>query len=131
MRSNTHHYTREQLLNMAKWAHRGDKCLQVLPPVTAIIMIIHDLFLCLGIRWQWTEAIVIAAAIAMMCIFSYALGYCPLHRCFILYNWLMLICIHFERTVGFDNLLQPMHYIMLILGILLLFKLANKHFKMK
>lgn len=118
--------TTAQLRKMLIAGHIAERCMEYIPPLTTAIMLFHDILLCLGIRLPFAEAIVIALAVLLMILFSYALGFCTLHRAFILYNWLMLFCIHFERNIGFDNLLQPMHYIMLAIGIYLLAKLAHR-----
>ena len=126
------HFTIQEIERMKHWGVHAERVMEFLPPLFATAMIIHDIALCMGYRWAWTETIVIAGAVILMLLFSYALGFCRLHRCFILYNWMMLFCIHFERTVGFQSWLQPMHYIMLAIGIILLIQLyVNKHNKMK
>lgn len=124
-------YTPEEIAHMRQWGVRAERATELIPPICAGIMIIHDLALCLGYRWQWTETIVILLAVVLMVLFSFALGFCNLHRCFIIYNWMMLFCIHYERTVGFADFLQPMHYIMLGIGICLLIQLHINKIKKK
>lgn len=120
------HYTPAELARMRRWGSRADRVMEFLPPVCTAVMVAHDVALCFGYRWPWTEAIVIMAAVVLMLLFSFALGFCRLHRAFILYNWLMLFCIHFERVVGFRSLLHPMHYLMAATGLTLLALLYRK-----
>lgn len=118
--------TTAQLRRMVIVGHIAERCMEYIPPLITTVMVLHDLLLCLGYRWAWTETVVILAAVVLMLLFSYALGFCALHRAFILYNWMMLFCIHFERTIGFNKWLQPMHYIMLFIGACLLVKISHR-----
>lgn len=52
-------------------------------------------------------------------IISKNLGFCKLHRCFVVYSYAVTTCIVYEGAIGFGALLTPMRYIMLIIGILL------------
>lgn len=124
-------YTVDQLRHMVKISEWAERAIEIIPPIATAVMVIHDLLLCFDIRLPHAEAIVIAFAVILMLLFSYSLGFCTLHRSFILYNWAMLICIHWQRFYGFGSYVHALHWLMLALGIFLIIKLIQRKCKEK
>lgn len=61
---------------------------------------------------------------------SKSLGFCKLHRCFIGYTYCVTNCMARQANIGFGEMLVPMRFIMLIIGIALfvwLFVYMRKH----
>lgn len=116
-------YNRHELHTLAIWARRTKVACELIPPTAAIIMLVHCILLYFDIRLPYAEIIALFLAAIMMFILSRALGFCRLHRIFIIYNFTMLACIHFQREVGFRDFLHPAHAIMIAIGIFLIIKL--------
>ena len=101
----------------------------VIPPVGSLVMLVHCIFLTLGIRIPLTEWIFDCSVFGFVAwiIVSLAYGFCWVHRAFITYGMLISFCIDFQRTIGFGCMLQPLHLAASIIGILLFaFFIKNK-----
>lgn len=131
MRKRNKTYTRHELHNLATWARRTERACELIPPTAATIMLVHCILLYFDIRLPYAEIIALFLAAVMMFLLSRALGFCRLHRIFIIYNFAMLSCIHFQREVGFRDWLHPAHAIMIAIGIILLIKLLINKCKQK
>lgn len=62
---------------------------------------------------------------------SRALGFCLLHRLFIIYSHLIVGCVIFEKYTGFGILLTPTRILAIIMGfvlvVMIIFKEIKKH----
>ena len=95
----------------------------IIPMVGATVMFLHCCLLSLGYRSRLTEWIYDCSLFGFVAwiIFSLAYGFCWVHRAFITYGVAVSFCIDFQRTVGFGQLLQPIHLLMVGIGAFLLF----------
>lgn len=59
-------------------------------------------------------------------IVSLAYGFCWVHRAFATYGVLISFCIDFQRSFGFGGLSEPLHLLMVALGLLLFFIFFKK-----
>lgn len=123
MRRKNKTYTRHELHNLATWARRTKVACELIPPTAATIMLIHCILLYFDIRLPYAEMLALLLAAILMFILSRALGFCRLHRIFILYDFALLACIQYQREIGFDDWLHPAHAIMIAIGIFLIVKL--------
>lgn len=123
MKTKNKTYTRDELHNLAIWARRTERACELIPPLACFIMVANCILLIFDIRLPFAELICILLAVFLMLLLSRALGFCRLHRIFILYNCAMLGCIHYHREVGFQAMLHPAHILMIAIGILLLVQL--------
>ena len=125
MRRKTNHqtYTRNELHTLEAWARRTKVACELIPPTAATIMLIHCVLLYFDIRLPYAEMLALLLAAILMLILSRALGFCLLHRIFILYDFALLACIQFQREVGFRDWLHHAHAIMIIIGVFLIIKL--------
>ena len=124
-------YTRDELHNLALWARRTERACELIPPIACAIMLVHCILLLFDIRLPYAELTSILLAVTLMLLLSRALGFCRLHRVFILYNCVMIGCIYYHREVGFQDMLHPAHILMLIIGALLLINLFIHKCKQK
>lgn len=93
----------------------------IIPPIGAMVMLVHCTLLVFGFRCSLTEWIFDCSlfGFAAWIIVSLAYGFCWVHRAFITYGVMISFCIDFQRTVGFGSLREPMHLLMVALGVML------------
>lgn len=77
----------------------------VIPPVGALIMLVHCTLLSFGYRAKLTEWIFDCSFFGFIAwiITSLAYGFCWVHRAFITYGVLISFCIDFQRSFGFGG----------------------------
>ena len=100
----------------------------IIPPIGSMVMLLHCFILTLGINIKLTEWIFdcsLFGFVAWIAV-SLAYGFCWVHRAFITYGVMISFCIDFQRTVGFGILRQPLHVIMVALGVFLFFVFFKK-----
>ena len=107
--------------------------LKFLPVICAFVMLFH-VSLLISKRLdenrvieatEWTISLPAAPALTAI-ILSKQLGFCSLHRHFIIYTSIVSYCIKFQNSIGFGNFLTPMRWVMLIVGIIL-FTILIRH----
>lgn len=100
----------------------------IIPPVGALVMLVHCTLLSFGIRAKLTEWIFDCSFFGFIAwiIISLAYGFCWVHRAFITYGVLISFCIDFQRSFGFGVLSRPLHLLMVALGLLLFFVFFKK-----
>ena len=93
----------------------------VVPPVGALVMLLHCCVLLSGGKLWMTEWIFDCSLLGALAWFSLslAMGFCWVHRAFITYGVLISFCIDFQRCFGFGALLTPLRISMVVLGVLL------------
>lgn len=91
----------------------------VVPTVGAFLMVGHCFTLLLGLKWHFASGMVKYAALwfVLLIVLSYAYQFCWVHRAFCVYNWIVSLCIDYQRNFGFGVFLTPMRVIMLLGGI--------------
>lgn len=100
----------------------------IIPPIGALVMLVHCALLSIGLNIKMTEWIFdcsLFGFVAWIAV-SLAYGFCWVHRAFITYGTMISFCIDFQRTVGFGFLREPMHIIMVALGVVLFFVFVKK-----
>lgn len=100
----------------------------IIPPVGAMVMLLHCALLSVGIKAKLTEWIFdcsLFGFVAWIAV-SLAYGFCWVHRAFITYGVMISFCIDFQRTVGFGYMRQPLHLAMVALGVFLFFVFFKK-----
>nr|WP_294873551.1 hypothetical protein [Prevotella sp.] len=100
----------------------------IIPTVGALIMLVHCTLLSFGILVKLTEWIFDCSIFGFIAwiIVSLAYGFCWVHRAFATYGVLISFCIDFQRSFGFGVLRQPLHLLMVALGLLLFFVFIKK-----
>lgn len=75
----------------------------IIPPVGALVMLVHCTLLSFGIRAKLTEWIFDCSLFGFIAwiIVSLAYGFCWVHRAFATYGVLISFCIDFQRSFGF------------------------------
>lgn len=91
----------------------------VVPPIGALIMLLHCCVLLSGGKLWMTEWVFYCSLLGALAWFSlsFAMGFCWVHRAFISYGMLISACIDFQRCFGFGVLLTPMRTLMVCLGV--------------
>lgn len=109
--------------------------LKYLPFIGALIMLCHVFSLVTNnydkdiVVADWTFSLPAAPA-ATALVLSKQLGFCNIHRHFIIYTSAVSYCIKFQDDIGFGLMLTSMRWIALIIGIILfiwLFIYTRKH----
>lgn len=74
----------------------------IIPPVGALVMLVHCTLLSFGIRAKLTEWIFDCSLFGFIAwiIVSLAYGFCWVHRAFATYGVLISFCIDFQRSFG-------------------------------
>ena len=100
----------------------------IIPPVGALVMLIHCTLPSFGIRAKLTEWVFDCSLFGFIAwiIVSLAYGFCWVHRAFATYGVLISFCIDFQRSFGFGVLRQPLQLLMVALGLLLFFVFIKK-----
>ena len=100
----------------------------IIPPVGALVMLIHCSLLYMGYREKLAEWIFDCSLFGFIAwiIVSLAYGFCWVHRAFATYGVLISFCIGFQRSFGFGVLRQPMYLMMVVLGLMLFFVFIKK-----
>ena len=100
----------------------------IIPTVGALIMLVHCTLLSFGILVKLTEWIFDCSIFGFIAwiIVSLAYGFCWVHRAFATYGVLISFCIDFQRSFGFGVLRQPLHLLMVALGLLALLRLHQE-----
>lgn len=96
----------------------------IIPPVGAFVMLVHCILLSFGFRVKLTEWIFDCSLFGFIAwiIVSLAYGFCS----FATYGVLISFCIDFQRSFGFGVLRQPLHLLMVALGLLIFFVFIKK-----
>lgn len=91
-------------------------------PICALFMLHHVLALLLGYDLCIHDAIVDSSAVAfvMQIMLSFAFGFCNWHRACIVYTFVVSLCVNYERSVGFGVLRDPLRWIVLVAGFVIL-----------
>ena len=99
--------------------------IKYIPIISAMILMLYVSSLIHG-RHTENKSMIIENTVTMSIvptvgtlIISKNLGFCKLHRCFIVYTYAVTTCIVYEGAIGFGVWLTPMRYLMLTIGILL------------
>lgn len=100
--------------------------MKYLPVVGAIVMMIHVGLLLCGIELSVSEPVVITAITVLLLTISYALEFCWLHRLFILYAYIVMMCIYIQERVGFGVMLEPVRIGVFVTGGVLIGLLVNR-----
>lgn len=91
----------------------------VVPPVGAMVMLLHCILLSLGTKAKLTEWVFDCSlfGFTVWIVTSFAYGFCWVHRAFITYGFLISVCIDFQRSFGFGQLRAPMHLLAIAIGV--------------
>lgn len=91
----------------------------VVPPIGALIGLLHCSMLLGNYRFPMTEWLYDCSLLGALAWFSLSLAmrFCWVHRAFISYGVLISACIDFQRCFGFGSLLMPMRTLMVCLGV--------------
>lgn len=109
--------------------------LKYMPFIGALIMLGHVFTLVTDnydkniVVADWTFSLPVAPA-ATAVVLSKQLGFCSLHRHFIIYTSVVSYCIKFQDDIGFGMMLMSMRWIALVFGFVLFIWLiiyARKH----
>lgn len=100
----------------------------IIPPIGAFVMLVHCAILSMGINIKLTEWIFDCSLFGFVAwiVVSLAYGFCWVHRAFITYGVMISFCIDFQRTIGFGFMRQPLHLMMVALGIILFYIFIKK-----
>jgi len=92
------------------------------PPLCASLML-HNVFaLIIGYNTRLYEFIVdgCISALVMQLLLSYYFKFCIWHRSCIIYNYVVSLCITYQRNIGFGTQRDIMRYIVLAIGCIIL-----------
>ena len=100
----------------------------VIPPVGALVMLLHCILLSCGFKAKLTEWVFDCSLFGFVAwlVVSLAYGFCWVHRAFITYGVLISFCIDFQRSFGFGFLREPLHLFTVALGLFLFFVFFKK-----
>lgn len=92
------------------------------PFICGVLFWIHTLFLLFGVNIHVAEFIGSCSlfVFTILLIASYAYDFCLLHRLFLVYNYIMSICIDYQEYVGFGSILYQARVTMCIIGVILI-----------
>ncbi len=111
------------------WLWRASRLtIGVVPMVGALVMLLHCCLLSVGYRARVTQWVFDCSLFGFFVwvVVSLAYGFCWVHRAFITYAVLISFCIDFQRSFGFGVLRQPLHLLMVALGLFLFFVFIKK-----
>ena len=110
------------------WHEKRQTIVKYLPIASALVMLVHVVFLLMGISVPVAE-ITFGTSVygcILMLFTSHGFGFCWLHRQFIVYTFIMTMCIHYQRTTGFGQFHLLAQWIMCIYGLILFALLIHK-----
>ena len=97
-----------------------------MPVIAVAILVWHVAALLIGNAGVFAENTVampvLPAAVALL--WSWAFGYCWLHKAMLVYILIVDTCMWYEQVFGFGALLAPMRWTVLLMGIALLVTLV-------
>lgn len=99
-----------------------------MPILGAFILMLHCILLWCGVHVKFVGMAVGTSLWNMIVLgcASYAFRFCSLHRHFIVYGFLVTLCINYQAAVGFGEWRNDMHGVMSTAGILLFVTLIIK-----
>lgn len=108
--------------------------MQWFPFCCGMLFTIHVLFLLLGINIHVAELLGSCSLFVfmMLIVASIAYRFCFLHRVFLVYNYIVSMCIEYENYIGFGKALLCARIIIAVIGIILVvtFIVLRKRFNL-
>lgn len=92
------------------------------PPICALAMLHHVIALIFGYDTALHEFLVDGCLIAcvMQWLLSVYFHFCNWHRACIIYNYIVSVCIDYQREFDMGQLRYPMRYIVITIGLIIL-----------
>lgn len=92
-----------------------------IPVIMAVAMLIHVITLLMGYNLPIADVLTSQslATFAFFMVISHAFKFCIWHRMIILYNYVVSLCIDYQRNVGFGQYLLIARILTFVIGFLL------------
>lgn len=97
--------------------------------LNGVEMLAHVCILAVGYDISILLYLLLFQCAAVLMFASKALGFCLIHRLFIIYSHLIVGCVIYEKYTGFGVLLTPTRVLSIIMGIILVALIIIKEIK--